>query len=66
MPWRLDEARGWWLLLRDFLVILAALALILHDAVLQPPADPVAIGAAGALIAGVFANRQDEKDRSDK
>lgn len=66
MQWRLDEAKGWWLLLRDFLVVLAALTLILHDSVIQPPADPVAIGAAGALIAGVFANRQDEKDKSEK
>lgn len=65
MPWQLDKARGWWLLLRDGLVILAALVLILHDAVVDPPADPVAIGVAGAMIAGVFANRQDEKDKND-
>lgn len=66
MPWRLENARGWWLLARDVAVIVAALIIILHDIVLDPPTDPAALGTAGAMIAAVFANRQDEKDRDAK
>lgn len=62
MAWDLDTARGWWLLGIQTLVVLSAIGLIVHDAAIQPPPDPITVGVGLSLIAGVFGWRQDKKD----
>jgi hypothetical protein len=63
VAWDLDRARGWWLLIRDVVIILAAVGLLYHDAVIEAPPDPITVGVGLSLIAGVFGWRQDTHNK---